>query len=91
MNTTKIAELTEIRLTGFMSAYLVLRVLRTVLKNKTWQTIFIEILILIIISQTEDQSSRFCLPCSNKVRSTRAEFSVIKTSFHERENGDNGF
>ena len=33
------------------------------------------------VSQTEDQSSRVCSPCSNKVRSTWAEFSVIKTSF----------
>ena len=41
VKTTKIAELTEIRLTGFMSAYLVLRVFRTVLKNKTLQTIFL--------------------------------------------------
>ena len=91
MNTTEIAELTEIRLTGFMSAYLVLRVFRTVLKTKLGRRFFSEILILITISQTEDQSSGFCLPCSNKVRSTRAEFSVIKTSFHEREHGDNGF
>ena len=32
------------------------------------------------VSQTEDQSSRICSPCSNKVRSTWAEFSIIKTS-----------
>ena len=41
MKTTKIAELTEILLTGFMSAYLLLIVFRTALKNKTWQTIFL--------------------------------------------------
>ena len=33
------------------------------------------------VSQTEDQSSRVCSPCSNKVKSTRAGFSFIKASF----------
>ena len=33
------------------------------------------------VSQTEDQSSRICSLCSNKVRSTWAECSIIKTSF----------
>ena len=42
------------------------------------------------ISQTEDQSSRVCSPCSNKVRSTRAEF-YIKTSFQESEHNDDSF
>ena len=90
MKTTKIVELAEIRLTGFMSAYIVLRVFVTVLQNKTWRTIFLRDLDF-TISQTEDQSRRVCSPCSNKVRSTRAEFSVINTSFHEREYGDDGF
>ena len=43
------------------------------------------------VSQTEDQSSRVCSPCSNKVRSTGAEFYIIKTSFQESENDDDRF
>ena len=43
------------------------------------------------VSLTEDQSSRVCLPCSNKVRSTWAGFSFTKTSFQESEHDDNGF
>ena len=43
------------------------------------------------VSQTEDQSSRVCSPCSNQVRSTRARFSFIKASFQESEHDDDNF
>ena len=43
------------------------------------------------VSQTEDQSSRVCSPCSNQVRSTRARFPVIKASFQESELDDDSF
>ena len=43
------------------------------------------------VSQTEDQSSRVCSPCSNKVRSTWAEFCITKTSFQESEHDDDSF
>ena len=33
------------------------------------------------VSQTEDQSSRVSSPCSNKVRSTWAEFYILKPAF----------
>ena len=36
------------------------------------------------VSQTEDQSSRVCLHCSNQARSTRAGFFFIKASFQEK-------
>ena len=42
-------------------------------------------------SQTEDQSHRVCSPCSNKVRSTQAEFSIIKTNFQESKHDDDSF
>ena len=38
-----------------------------------------------------DQSSRVCSPCNNKVRSTYAGFSFIKTSFQESEHYDDSF
>ena len=38
-----------------------------------------------------DQSSRLCSPCNNKVRSTCAGFSFIKTSFQESEHYDDSF
>ena len=37
------------------------------------------------------QSNRDCSPCSNQVRSTRAEFSFIKASFQESEHDDDSF
>ena len=43
------------------------------------------------ISQTEDQSSRVCSPCSNQVRITQAGFSFIKASFQESEHDDDSF
>ena len=36
-------------------------------------------------------ASRVCSPCSNKVRSTWAKFSFIKTSFQESEHNDDSF
>ena len=44
------------------------------------------------VSQTEDQPSRVCSPCSHdQVRSTRAGFSFIKASFQESEHDDDSF
>ena len=40
------------------------------------------------VSQTEDQSSRVCSPCSHKVRSTWIEFYIIKTSFQSEHDDD---
>ena len=39
----------------------------------------------------EDQSRRVCSPCSNKVRSTWAEFSIIKTNFQESKHDNDSF
>ena len=43
------------------------------------------------VSQTEDQSSRVCLHCSNQARSTRAGFFFIKASFQESAHDDDSF
>ena len=45
------------------------------------------------VSQTEDQSGRVCLHCSNQARSTRAGcfFFFIKASFQESEHDDDSF
>ena len=55
--------------------------------RESWRTIFLRDHDL-TVSQTEDQLSRVCSPCSNKVRSTWAEFYIIKTSFQSEHDDD---
>ena len=52
--------------------------------GECWRTIFLRDHDF-TVSQTEDQSSRVCSPCSYKVRSTWIEFYIIKTSFQSEQ------
>ena len=55
--------------------------------GECWRTIFLRDHDF-TVSQTEDQSSRVCSPCSYKVRSTWIEFYIIKTSFQSEHDDD---